>query len=186
MALTATAGSSTADSYVTTTEADAYFASHYLLAKSTLWANLSSARKESVLRAATRVIETLRFLDVADGDTGIVWPDPFAEILDYHATITKLDDDQSLAFPRNLDVDEDGDGFIPPPVQEAQCEQAVYLLSFDDSALSAQFSGTSVEEVWAGTVRVKTTFATRGSYVAPMALELLRPFLRSSTRIARA
>lgn len=187
MALTTTVGSATADSYVSVADADAYFAAHYLLAKATLWATLNTARKGSVLQAATKIIDTLRVLDVVD-DEAVTWPDPFVDPLlrERSALITKYAETQALAFPRNVDVTTLGVLFIPQAVEDATCEEAVYLLSFDESPLSAQFSGTVSEEIWAGAVRVKSTYATRGSFVAPMALELMRPFLRSSTRIARA
>jgi hypothetical protein len=172
MALIATPAAADADSYGTVAEANAYFASHWSEVKQLTWDALSTAQKERLLKTATNVIESLRFLDDYDGIAGI---------------ITKLDPLQRLSFPRNLE------GIVPDEVKEAEFEQAVYLVNFDDSTISARMSGIYKEEVRAGSVSVSNTYGAnyrggggQATYVAPLAVDLLRPYLRRNSRLVRA
>lgn len=191
MALDATVGGSTSDSYVTLVEADAYFANHYSLVKTTAWAALSSGQKEAVLRRACQVMDSLRVLD-ADYGSGAL---PLALIQDdmlANFSIHRLEPGQVLSFPRNVDlVLGTYTGFIPQLVMDAQCEEAIYLLTFDESALVTRLSGIRQQTVAAGNVRVSQAFSAGGvggggTYMAPLALELMRPFLRFARRMQRA
>jgi hypothetical protein len=180
MALDTTIGGSTTDSYVDIDDtvenqvvvargADSYFADHYHVAKATTWADLTTAQKESVLRAAANVLDTLRFTD------SLVYPAYW---------------NQSRTFPRNIDWD--NGYYIPPEVRDAQCEQAIFLVSFDESAYAAQIQGIYAESIQAGPVRISTQYGGRtGSavsptMVSPLAFELVRPYIRRSSQRLRA
>lgn len=187
MALDTTVGGEDTQSYVSVSEADKYFQNHYSTVKASTWAALSTGRKESALKRACQQLETLKFLDVEYGSVGRL---PLALIDDIYAdvTICKHEEFQRLQFPRNLDEDSAGDMFVPQEVKDAQCEQAVHLLTFDDAALTAIGQGIIEEAVTAGAVKSYTHYAEGGpapSYLSPMAVELLRPYLRRSSRVRR-
>lgn len=185
MALITTVAGANSDSYVSVAEANAYFASHWSLAKNELWSALNPAQKERVLRAATQVLEGLRFLDDEHG-YGALLPLSLREAGQFDYTICRLEPTQRLQFPRNVDIDANNVAFVPQEVKDAQCEQAVYMLSFDDSQISNQMQGVMEEAIAAGNVRVYTQYSRRGTFVAPLALQLVSPFLRRGTRIKRA
>jgi hypothetical protein len=187
MALDVTVGGETTVSYVSVSEADRYFANHYSTAKNTLWIALSSARKESALKRACQQIETIKFLDTEAGSVGRL---PLALMDDVYADITicKHEEFQRLQIPRNIDEDSSGAMFVPQEFKDAQCEQAVHLLNFDDAALLTIAQGIAEEAITAGAVKSYTRY-TEGvapSYISPMATELLRPFFRTSTRVRRS
>lgn len=166
--LDATPSSSEANSYVTAAEADEYFAAHFSLAKTSVWAGLESHQKVTLLRLACSIIETLPFHDGSIGPAA--W-------------------DQALQFPRTEDYD-DNVYSVPQVVKDAQCEQAIYLLTADEAAMTAQMQGIWEESVQAGDVKVGTVYSGGGvtaSMVAPLSFQLLRPYVRKgSTRLARA
>lgn len=186
MALDVTVGGETTASYVLVSEADKYFANHYSIAKNTAWTALTTPRKESVLKRACQQIETIKFLDT---EYAVVGRLPLALIEDIYADITicKHEEFQRLQFPRNIDEDSTGDMFVPQEVKDAQCEQAVHLLTFDDAALLTIGQGIVEEAVTAGPVKSYTRYAegVAPTYISPMAAELLRPFMRRSTRLRR-
>lgn len=185
MALVTTVGGETSNSYVTVNEANVYFANHYLTAKATLWAALTQPRKESVLKRGCQQIETFKVLD-DELSTGRL---PFALMIDlgYDLTIHRAEINQRLQFPRNLDLDSTSNVFIPQEVKDAQCEQAVYLLGFDDAALITSQQGILEEAVTAGAVKSYTKYAEGRppTYLSPMAVELMRPFFRTTGRLRR-
>ncbi len=187
MALDVTVGGENTVSYVTVSEADKYFGGHYSSAKAALWAALSSPRKESALKRACQQIETLKFLDMEAAPIGRL---PLALIDDIYAdiSITKGESYQRLQFPRNIDVDSSGALFVPQEVKDSQCEQAVHLLNFDDTALLTTGSGILEEAVTAGPVKTYTKYSegVTPSYLSPICVELLRPFFRRATRVRRA
>ena len=108
MALVATVGASTSNSYVTQAEATTYFVLH---PKSDTWKALGSDEKDTFLIAATRQIE-MQTLRGDKNDTAMSSGVP----------------DQSLHFPRSTDTD-DGSEFIPDAIKRACYEQAVHLAS---------------------------------------------------------
>jgi hypothetical protein len=187
MALIATVGASNANSFQTELEANAYFAAHWSLTKKAAWeAMIASGRKESLLKAATRVLVTLRVHDMTITADRL----PAALMDDWdaveNAVITKYDADQSLPFPRNIDVDDAGDPFIPDGVKEAQAEQAIYMLTFDESAIANSLTGVIEEAVGAGGVRSYVQYTGSSSFIAPLALELMKPYLRRSSKLRRS
>lgn len=99
MALNATAGSASADSYVTLTEANAYFDARF---GSDAWTALATdALKEKALKQATRHIDRFRF-----------WG-------------TKGDAAQALQFPRGDPPVTATVAVVPQSVKDAQCEEAL-------------------------------------------------------------
>lgn len=187
MALVTTVGGETSDSYVSVSEADKYFANHYSTAKTTTWTALSVLRKESVLKRATQQLETLKVLDSEYGSGAL----PMALIVDpaYEINIHRLEINQRLQFPRNIDIDSGGNGFIPQEVKDAQCEQAVHMLTFDEASLLQAAQGVVEEAVTAGPIKSYTRYAEgigQATYFSPLVIELMRPFLRTTTRLRRA
>jgi hypothetical protein len=168
--LDTTVSGEVANSYVSVDEADAYFTSHFSQAKSSAWAGITEEQKVTALRVACSVIETLPFHDSAAGPH--VW-------------------NQALSFPRDADyVVAEQDYIVPQVVKDAQCEQAVYLLTADEAAMTAQMQGTWEESVQVDTVKIGNVYSGGGvtaSMVAPLAFQLLRPYIRKgSAKIRRA
>lgn len=187
MALTATVGGSASDSYVTVAEANTYFNNHYITAKKTAWTALGQPQKESALKRACQQLETLKVLD--DDFTAGRLPTALVIDMGYDLTIHRAEINQKLQFPRNMDLDPTtGDPFVPQEVKDAQCEQAVYLLSFDDTALNTLQQGIVEEAVTAGAVKSYTRYAEgfTPTYLSPHVVELMRSFFRTSGRLRRA
>lgn len=184
MALITDVGGQTSNSYIDVAGSDVYFANHWSTAKTSAWAALTSAQKESVLKRACKLIDSLRILDTELGWGAL--PPQFLERDIYNLTIHRWGAQQKLNFPRNIDVDLNGTPFLPTSVPDAQCEQAVYLLAFDETPIATRLSGISDETVSAGPVRTHQTFKPGGTSIAPMALDLLREFIRPTKRVQRA
>jgi hypothetical protein len=185
MALDATVGGSTSNSYVIVQEADRYFNTHYITAKKTTWSALGQPQKESALKRACQQLETLKVLD-DELSTGRL---PIALVIDfgYDLTLHRAEINQKLQFPRNLDIDPTGQPYLPQEIKDAQCEQAVYLLSFDDTTLVTLTQGVIEEAVTAGPIKSYTRYSEgyAPTYIAPIVLELMRPYLRYTGRIRR-
>jgi hypothetical protein len=184
MALNATIGAETANSYVTVGDADTFFANHYSIAKATAWSALSSTQKENVLMRATQMLDTLRVLDRELGFGAM--PVALVAINNYDITIHKQMEFQWLQFPRNIDIDSGDHAFIPQPVKDAQCEQAIHLLTVDEAAIATQLTGIGTESISAGPVHSRVDYRSNGTFIAPLALDLMRPYLRPTTRVERA
>jgi hypothetical protein len=181
-----------ANSYADVAYCDGYWNQHYSTVKATQWSALSTDQKTSLLIIACRVIETARFTAPA------VLREQFG--LDYsrrtRTVITMMDRltpakylyTQRLQFPRNLDVDvTDGHLFVPEPILMAQCEQTVYTLNFDDTAIANRMQGISADATYVGNIHLRQSYLQDGSQFAPSALEMCRPFLmRSSSRLGRS
>lgn len=183
MPLDTTVGGSTSDSYASVAYADTFFANHYSIAKRDAWAALVLAQKEHVLRRATQIMDTLRVLDDEFGFGPL--PAALIELNAYDYSVRRLMVNQRLNFPRNVDIDDANDGFIVIDILDAQCEQAVFLLSADESSMISQLSGIKEEEVRAGPVMSRTVFSAMGSLVAPLTVELMRPYVRPTRRLTR-
>jgi hypothetical protein len=189
----ATIGTKTSNSYCDVAYADAYFLQHYNTVKAAAWAALTTTQKNLALVNACRVIETARFTVIVnwynyqlkyDRNTGLILN------LNTDLDPVKLDYFQKLQFPRNLDIDSTtGSAYIPESVQMAQCEQAVYLLTLDETALSNRIQGVVNDTVGVGrgAIHLNQQYASEGSTFAPLAFEYVRPFfLKSGARYRRA
>lgn len=149
MALVATVGGATSNSYVTTAEADTYFATRY---NNSTWTALTTAQKEAALITATEQIDRLRF-----------------RYLRYGSEIENADDYQRLEFPRSYTLDIAGVAIVPLEVKKATYEQAWFVISYaaeteKRAALQAQgvksFSTGGVENFNAPSV--SETYETAG------------------------
>jgi hypothetical protein len=194
MALTidATLGTFTSNSYVDLAYADDYWANHFNATKVAQWLALTDEQKTTLLISGTRVIDTLRFTNRTTRadysmrynrltgtviDMSYLWREP---VKWYYY--------QKLQFPRNLDVDpSNGSLYIPEPIKMAQCEQAMYLLNFDDTAMANRMQGVVLDtmSVGRGQIDITQEYASTGSAFAPMALEFVRPFLVKNAKAKR-
>lgn len=188
MAIDSTVAGENANSFVSLAEANAYFAGHYSGASATAWAALTDPQKESALKRACSIINSLNFLDDHDASGNSLTDALMREYVGYNG-LTRYDSDQRLQFPRNIDEDSAGAPFIHQDVKDAQCEQSVYLLSFDATAVTTRMTGVTYERVKAGNVEVEQSFgsgsADQSVHVAPMAIELLSQFFRKGYRVQR-
>lgn len=181
----------TSNSYCDVNYANAYFQGHYNSAYLSQWASLSPQQQTQLLMAACRVIETARFTNyVPISEYTLHYDRITGKILDITLTRepVKYYYYQRLQFPRNLDIDPNTNLiYIPEPILMAQCEQAVYLLNYDQSAVQKRTTGITQENVAIGKggISVAQTFVHSGSAFAPMALEFCRPFFITGQRMRR-
>lgn len=178
------------NSYVDVPYADSYWANHYNAVASAQWFALTVSQKAFALIAACRLIETIRFT------TATRLRDDYPLLYDRHSgTFIQLNDQlspikfyyyQRLQFPRNLDRDIlDGTLFIPEPICMAQCEQAVYLLTVDTSAIAARLQGVVEDVTYVGSIHLRQNFVQGGSTFSPVALDMARPYMLTSTHPVR-
>lgn len=179
----------TANSYAPVAEADTYFASHWDTAKANTWVALQQAQKERLLMSGTSRLETLRVLDQEIG--GSIMPLPTAlwpDVSFFNGQIMRYDAEQALQFPRNIDVKLTSGAytpFIPEPVKEALFEQAIYLMAINEDVLAAQALGLEKQSAQAGTVNTYESYTGRGTTLAPMAVDLMRQYIRTTRRLNR-
>lgn len=185
--LDATVAGPNSNSYVDVAYADGYFVDHWNTAKSEAWSLLTTPQKERVLVSACRLIETIRVLDkpYTTGRLPLALVGTDMRDVEIHRQLV----DQRLQFPRNVDIDPStGAPTTPDAVREGQCEQAVYLIAFDEAQLASQMQGIAKEEfAGGGGVRVWTEFSgSRGRMFAPMTIELMEPYIRRAMRMNRS
>jgi hypothetical protein len=186
LAIDNTLSATTSNSYCDIAYADSYWAGHFNTARAAQWAALNTAQKTMALIQATRVIETCRFTVYAH------LRDSYRMVYDQrgHNVLTLADEIipvkfffyQTLQFPRNLDRDIiTGVNFIPEPILEGQCEQAVYLLTYDETVAEKALQGVETDLVQVGSIHTKGKYRENGTALAPMAKELVRQFWLTST-----
>lgn len=187
MALDSTVAGPNAVSYASVTEADDYFRSHWNTSFTESWKELRLPQKEGLLASATRVLETLPVLDLESEVVELLLPFPFRDDA-IRILVTRFSVGQALQFPRNVDSNGDGTATIPMSAKEALFMQALYMKTFDDSALAAQLQGIREDAFTAGSVKGYTVYSGTGSMLSPHALTLMRQHIRQSTnrRIHRA
>lgn len=180
-----TIGGELSNSYCSVLYADDYWYSHFSTTKKAQWDALDDGQKQQVLIQGTQVIERIRFTipfqSSVQGDL----------ILDYESgrVVTFLDAEspckyyyyQRLQFPRNIDVDSSGILFIPEAVKMALCEQALFLLGYDESVQTKILSGVKSESVGLGRGQIQksTTYTEAGGSgsiaMSPLTWEFLSP-----------
>jgi hypothetical protein len=194
--LDATLSAEFGNSYVDVTYADSYWTQHYDATKAAKWQALSSSQKALLLVKACRLIETKRFVYDLDRRSNyspvmrwdrskgavIEWPDDYRPV--------KAVYNQALQFPRNIDRNTTtGNTYIPEPVMWAQCEMAIHVLTFDDSAIAAQLKGIKSESVAVGDIKISSEYSdtagTAKTMLSPEAYDLLRPYIISSQKTIR-
>jgi hypothetical protein len=189
-------GTETANTYCDLEYADSYFANHFSSAKSTTWSLFTEAQKIQVLIQACWTIEQVRFTIPNDGWHSSIGPDflytnaagQFQAYSNRTYESTKYFFYQVLQFPRNKDVTSGGQLYIPDRVMKAQCEQAIYLTSFDDSAIANTLQGVALDTIQVDKIKLtqEYTSGVRGTALAPMALEYLKPYVLWTQRLKRS
>ena len=183
-----------ANSYTDLSYADFFWENHYLSTKSDAWAALTDEQKTSALLTACRSLEQIRFTEPRnfrleykarewyDRRTGL------AQSYELDKQFRKYLYYQALQFPRQVDVNSTtGATYIPEAILMAQCEQALYEVTFDDSIIASQLQGLGREGVTLGTLKTSQTFTGLGVNIAPSALSYIRPFIiKLSTKVGRA
>jgi hypothetical protein len=187
MALVSTVAGSDSDSYISLEDAELYFADHWQTSKRTAWLDLTEGQKERVLRTATNILESINVLDNEYGGSRMLLPAALRdEFTMFRGEVMRYDAAQRLNFPRNVDISLDVyQPYIPISVEEALCEQAVYMLSLNEDALTAQMLGYRSQEATAGSVSSIERYTGGGQLFAPMAVALMKPFIRRTRKLAR-
>lgn len=183
-----------ANSYCDVAYADTYFDNHFNALKRNNWTALSDDAKAQVLIQSCETIEQFRYTlpnSVTGGNSQgvLMWDSRQARFTAY----ANVDDSpmrysvyQKLQFPRNLDIKSNGSIFIPPRVLMAQCEQAAYLISFDETAMANRLQGMNLDRIVIDKIQLTQEYAYQGVAIAPLAYEWLKPFLFFSSRIRRS
>lgn len=175
-----------ANSYCDVNYADDYFLAHYDSVKAAAWDNLGDDQKTQALVQATRILETARFTNPVTLDQYAMYYERRTGLilqLDLTREPVKLMWTQRLQFPRNLDRDwnANGNSYIPESILMAQCEQAIYLVSYDETAVSNRLKGVVNDTVGIGNaIHLNQEYGATGSAFAPMALEYCRTFFLST------
>ena len=142
MTIDATAGGASANSYVTTAEADTYFGTSY---NRTLWADAITATKETLLIEASRLLDTLVQWNgyLATNTQVLSWPRSYVQNPDsYPAHRSYMD--SSLGGPYLSSTT------IPKPIKEI-----AYELAYDILAKSGfQSAESELTKVKLGTLSV--------------------------------
>ncbi len=163
MTLNADPAGPSADSYVTISEADAYFSADYEYAG--IWNGLPEEDRTRLLVSAARRLDRTAFKGR-----------PFDERTP-----------QALAFPRLIGglihaVDSDGRVSIPLKVRQAVCEQA---RSLHQSGDGEDLACLGLESVQVGRLRIAGG-AGRGRGLCPAARRLLAPYILHSVEVKRS
>lgn len=199
LTLNATLAQETSNSYCDQNFADDYWANHFDSVKSAAWDALSDDNKTQLLIRATRVLESARYVIPVtlpeyalhyDRHTGVV------QSLNLTRQPVKWFYYQKLQFPRNLDVYYMnppqgvalGSIYVPEDVMIAECEQAIYLRNFDETAMANRLQGVTMEKVALGKQQIDTTqqYSVSGSMFAPMAFEMMSPYMIRGGKMQRA
>lgn len=195
VALDDTLSGETSNTFCSVDYADDYFDNHYSVAKTTAWQALSDGQKEQLLIQACRIINKCKFTETStnhDYDYSLEWRRDMNAVVTVNKSTRpfKYTYTQALQFPRNLDYLTDGTYFIPDEIKMAQCEQAIYLATVDDSSLTSIGQGLKRESVTVGEITLSQTYSDNSAsagLISPMAKELITPYLiRSNSRVERA
>ncbi len=143
------------DSYVTISEADAYFSNTL---NTDVWDNTDETTKEKALKMATRQIDRL----------------PFAG--------RKLDINQSLEFPRTTTNIAFTDG-IPNEITYATCEQALFLLQGGSKRQELQKQGVKSYSLGDLSETFADNLSDAQKTICPEALSYLRKYMLGSVAI---
>jgi len=186
MTLDSTLSGDNSNSYVTVAYADDYFVNHYNATKSALWATFTTAQKEGLLiHAVILGIENLVFVAKNNFQSSIYdfyydrRSHMYVTVSDW-STPYKAVSTQKLQFPRTLDIDSNGDYFIPEDVKIAQCEQAIYLAEeIDDETVESNSKGLKAESVTVGPIKLFQEFETSRQIksLSPTSQQMLTNYL---------
>lgn len=147
MAINATPGSPTADSYVDVTESDSYFFG----SKATTWAALSISAKEALLKEATRLLD---------------------QFFDWSGDI-ELDSTQSLRWPRVGAYDADrrliASNVVPKAVKQGTIEWAYQL----NASGGFTVSSNSLDVIKVGPIRLDFKDGANESSFPKMVIDIV-------------
>jgi hypothetical protein len=183
-----------ANSYIDQNYADTYFDQHFNALKTATWTALGDEQKQQLLVQACWDIEQFKYTETTTVEHSVVqgslkWDSRQGRFTAY-VTPSKAPVPynvyQQLQFPRNRDIRADGTVFIPERMKFAQCEQAIYLVTLDETALSNRLQGLNLDRVVLGEIGLTQEYAYQGTTLAPLALEFIRPYLYKSKRTGRS
>lgn len=201
LTLVSTLSDEFSNSYVDLDYADDYWADHFGSAQVSAWAALTDEAKTTLLILACQNIEKYKFTQRPEwgGTERLYFDDVRNAIRAYNEgnfEPYKYSTTQALQFPRSIDVNTDGDTFIPEPIKIAQCEQAMYLKDLDQTAITKALVGITAETVSLGKGAIyKSTKYASGkdgsglaamTQIAPRALELISKFCLRNSKLRRA
>jgi len=164
MALTATAGSATADSFITVAAADLYFDTRLNV---TAWTAAVTADKERALKSATREITASAFIGLRTDDVqALAWPRDGAERPDAAGITDAYYDDTE----------------IPVRVLDATCELALAYLNAGTTDLTLADSTAGVIRKQIGPIDTSWALGERpiGWSRFPAVTDALSPLLSSA------
>lgn len=186
LTLDSTIAGETSNSYCTLEYANNYWAGHYNSSLSDQWAALTDTQKIMLLIQACRVIERVRFVyPQALPHYALQYDRRTRKVVNLNLTRdpVKYYYYQKLQFPRNIDI-----YYLQPPPgvpigslyireepMQAQCEQAMYILNLDTTALSNKLQGISLDTFGLGKQQIEQTqqYGGVGSMLSPIAVEIL-------------
>jgi hypothetical protein len=157
MAIDATIGGTSSDSYISVAGADAYHDDHLYAAD---WTGADTATKEKALKMATRIVD---------------------ERVDWNGL--KHTDAQSLRWPRSNVVDQDGytvlTTVIPAGITNAIAEFAKQLIVSDSTAAS---EAKGIRFLQADKIKLSLDRSDRADVLPEIVLEMLQGWGSISTR----
>jgi hypothetical protein len=159
MAIDATPGGASADSFISLADADAYHSTDQIHTN-VAWSALSTASKEAALKMATRIIDTMSFLGQRVSiSQALSWPRQFALFDGIYLDATT----------------------VPDRVQWATAELANWLAVEDRAAPSA---GNKLSRVAVGSIEVEFRQTAAGilSDMPDTVVKFLRPLVTGSVR----
>lgn len=182
------------NSYVDVAYATDYFDNHWVSSYATQWNALAAQQQTNLLIAACRVIETARFtIPILHTDWRFhrYYNRLTMQVMNFQLLRepVKWYFYQVLQFPRNLDINPiTGALFVPEALMMAQCEQAIYMLNFDQSALANRLQGVALDKISIGRNQIDLSqeYSGEGSQYAPQAFEMAKPYLVRGSKMRRA
>lgn len=169
-----------ANSYCAVSDFTDYWTQHYdTVTAATMLAIPDPAL---LLVRACRTLETLHFTEPVDplADYHLVYDSrsqTIRSVKTNYGRPQKYNYYQHLQFPRTLDVYQDGTLYILPEIMAAQCEQAAYEFTFDQSTLSDSLVGIDRSAINVGGVALSQHVRAKGSMISPVAYNMAKPYL---------
>lgn len=188
----------TSNSYCSWDYANTYFAAHYVSSYAAQWAALAEPQQIVLLAQACRSIERIRFvLPQTLPNYALRFDRRSGKVLDINLTRdpVRYYYYQKLQFPRNLDIYYEqppagvpvGSLFMRQEPQDAQCEQAIYLLNLDTTAAANRMQGITLDTFGLGKGQLSQTqeYGNTGTLLSPIAVEILSGLMVREGRLQR-
>jgi hypothetical protein len=176
-----------ANSYCDQDFADQYFENHVVSTKRDAWDALEDDQKANALIQACYIIEQLKFTVPTNLWDSRLQYDNLTHRYYYSypadpSTAVKQTPLQALQFPRNVDTNFQGT-FMPERVMMAQCEQALYMTTLDESTVGDSLQGVTSQVFQAGGVTISQRMNPGGLLLSPIAQNFLNPYIMQKTGI---